>query len=170
MLTEDIKQLIRNTPRKERKIRNPTELNAAQELALIFQFHITKPKEESLLHPMRVHTPPIVRNFYDQDEKELLNSLKYVQTLGLVNAYRPLYIDLLAEAAVKHYLCISEHNFQAADVDLSNTLRKELKRQFINRLTEPPWIARKCDELMACMITGRHLYVGLLTAEAIVTE
>ena len=117
-----------------------------------------------------MHTPPIVRSFYDQHEKELLHILKYVQTLGLVNAHHPLDIDLLAEAAIKHYLWKSEHNFKAEELDLSNTLSKELKRPFINRLKEPPWIASEWDELMAFMITGRHLDVGPLTAEDIENE
>ena len=121
MLPEEIKQLIENTSGKERKIAPPTELDAALEPLLILQLNITKPKEESLLHHIRVDTPPIVRSFYDQHEKELLNILKYVQTLGLVNAYHPLDIDLLAEAAIKHYLWKSEHNFKAEELDLSNT-------------------------------------------------
>ena len=99
-----MKQLIENTPRKERKIAPPTELNAALERLLIFQLNITKPQEESLLHHIREDTLSILRSFYNQHEKELLNILKYVQTLGLVNAYHPLDIDLLAEAAIKHYL------------------------------------------------------------------
>ena len=102
MLPEEIKQLIENTPRKERKIAPPTELDAALEPLLIFQLNITKPKQGSLLHHIRVDTPPIVRSSYDQHEKELLHILKYVQTLGLVNAYHPLDIDLLAEAAITH--------------------------------------------------------------------
>ena len=52
MLPEEITQLIVNTPRKEGKITTPTELDAAQEPALIMQFNITKLKEESLLHHM----------------------------------------------------------------------------------------------------------------------
>ena len=138
MLADEIKQLIENTPRKERKIAPPTELDAALEPLLIFQLNITKPKEESLLHHIRVNTPPIVRSVYDQHEKELWNIPKYVQTLGLVNAYDLLDIDLLAEAAIKHYLWKSEHNFNAEELDLCNSCSKELKRPFINRLKEPP--------------------------------
>ena len=52
--------------------------------------------------------------------------LKYVQTLGLVNTYHPLDIDLLAEAAIKPYLVKSEHNFKAEELDPSNTWCKEL--------------------------------------------
>ena len=89
MLPEEIKQLIENTPPKDRKIAPPAELNAALEPLLIFQLNITKPKEGSLLHQMRVDIPPLVTSFYDQHEKELQNILKYVQTLGLVNAYYP---------------------------------------------------------------------------------
>ena len=113
MLPEEIKQLIQNTPRKECKIRTPTECDAALEPPLICQSNITKPKEESLLHHIRVDTPPIERTFYDQPEKVLLHILKYVQTLGLVNAYHTLDIDLLAEEAVKHYLWKTVHNFEA---------------------------------------------------------
>ena len=127
MLPEEIKQLIENTLCKERKIAPPTELDAALEPLFIFQLNITKPKEESLLHHIRVDTPPIVRYFYVQHEKELLKILKYVQTLGLVNVYHPWDIDLLAEAAIKHYLWKSEHNFKAEELDLSNTLSKGLK-------------------------------------------
>ena len=170
MLPEEIKQLIENTPREERKIAPPTEVDAALEPLLIFQLNITKPNEESLLHHIRIDTPPIVRSFYDQHEKKLLNILKDVQTLRRVNAYHPLDIDLLAEAAIKHYLWKSEHNFKAEELHLSNTLRKELKRPFVNRLKEPPWIAREWDELMAFMITGRHLDVGPLTTEDIEKE
>ena len=78
MRPEEIKQLIENTPRKERNIAPPTELDAALEPVLIFQLNIHKPKEESLLHQIRVNTPPIVRSFYEQYETELLNILKYV--------------------------------------------------------------------------------------------
>ena len=170
MVPEEIKQLIENTTRKERKIAPATELDAALEPLFIFQLNINKPKEESLLHHIRVDIPAIVRSSYDQHEKELLNILKYVQTLGRVNAYYPLDIDLLAEAAIKHYLWQSEHNFKAEQLDLTNTLRKELKRPFVNRLKEPPWIAREWDEIMAFMITGRHLDVGPLTAEDIEKE
>ena len=104
MLPEEIEQLIENTPRKERKIAPATELDAALEPLLIFQHNITKPKEESLAHHIRVDTPPILRSFYEQHEKELLTILKYVQTLGLVNAHHPLNINLPAEVAIKHYL------------------------------------------------------------------
>ena len=127
LLPEEIKQLIENTPRKERQIAPPTELDAVLEPLLIFQLNITKPKEESLLHHIRVHTPSIVRSFYDQHEKGLLNILTYVQTLVLVNAYHPLDNDLLAEAAIKHYLWKSEHNFKAEELDLSTTWSIELK-------------------------------------------
>ena len=165
MVPDEILQLIENTPRKKRKIAPPTELDAALEPVLSLQLNITKPEEESLLHHIRVDTPPIVRSFYDPHEKELLNILKYVQTLGLVNAYHPLDIDLLAEAAIKHYLWQSEDNFKTEEFDLRNTLSIELKRPLVNWLKVPPWIAREWDELMAFMITRRHLDVGPLTAE-----
>ena len=170
ILPEEIKQLIENTPHKERKIATPTELDAALDPVLIFQLNITKPKEETLLHHIRVDTPPIVRSFYNQNEKEVLNIVKYVRTLGLVNAYHPLDIDLLAEAAIKHYLCKSQHNFKAEEIDLRNTCSKELKRPFVNRLKAPPCIAREWDKLMAFMITGSHLDVGTLTAADIEKE
>ena len=96
-------------------------LDAALELPLIFQFYITKLKQDSLLHHIRVDTPPIVSTLYDLHEKELQNILKYVQPFGLANAYHPLDIDLLAEAAVKHYLWITEDNFKVEAFDLSNT-------------------------------------------------
>ena len=56
MLPEQIKQLIENTPRKERKIATPTELDAALEALLILQLNITNPNEESLLHQIPVNT------------------------------------------------------------------------------------------------------------------
>ena len=138
MLPEEIQQRIENTLREERKIAPPTELDAALEPLFIFQLNITEPKEESLLHHIRVDTPPIVRSFCDQHETELLNIFKYAQTLGLVNAYHPLDIDLLAKAAIKHNLWKSEHNFNVEELDLSNTLSNELKRPIVNRLKEPP--------------------------------
>ena len=82
MLPEEIKQLIENATSKEEKITTSTELDTELEPLLIFQFNITTPKEESLLHHIRVHTPPIVRIFHDQHEKELQNMLKYVHILG----------------------------------------------------------------------------------------
>ena len=45
-----------------------------------------------------------------------------------------------------------------------------MKRPFVNRLKEAPSIDREWDELMAFMITGRHLDVGPLTAEDIEKE
>ena len=160
MLPEEIKQLIENTQRKERKIATPTELDAALLPTLSFRLNITKPKEESLLHHIRVDIPPIVRSFYEQHEENLLNILKYVQTLGLEHAYHPLDIDLLAEAAIKHYFWKTEHIIKAEELDLRNTLRKELKRPVVNRLREPPWITREWDKLMAFMMTGRHQMCG----------
>ena len=159
MLPGEIKQLSANTPRKKRKITTPSELDAALELPLIVQLNITKPKQDSLLHHIRVDVPPIGRSFNDQHEKELQNILKYVQTLELVNVYHPLDIDLLAEAAVKHYLCNTKHNFKAEELELRDTLSKELNCPFVTRLTEPPWIAREWDELMALMIPCRSLYM-----------
>ena len=167
MLPEEIQQLIENTPRKEGKIKTPTLFDAALEPALIFQFNIAKLKQERVLHHMRVDTPPFVRTFHDQHEKELQNILKYVQTLGLVNASHSQDIALLAEAAVKHYLWKTEHNVKAEELDLSDTLRKELNRPFVNWVKEPPDIAKEWDELMTFMITGRHLDMGPLTAEDI---
>ena len=64
----------------------------------------------------------------------------------------------------------SEHNFNTEELDLSNTLSKELKRPFVNRLKKPPWLDKEWDELMAFMITGRHLDVGPLTAAVIEKE
>ena len=104
MLPEEIKQLIENIRRKKGTIAPPTELDPALEPLLIFQLNITKGKEESLLHHIRVDTPPIVRSFNDQHEKELLNILKYVRTLGLVNAYHPLDIDLLIPTVISRSL------------------------------------------------------------------
>ena len=115
-------------------------------------------------------TLPIVRTLYPQHENELRNIVKYVQTLGLVNAYHPLDIDLLAEAAVNHYLWKTEHNFKAEELDQSKTLSEELNRPFVNRLKPPLWIAGECDERMDFMITGRHLNVGPLTPENIKKE
>ena len=111
-----------------------------------------------------------MRTFYDQHEKELLRILKYVQTLGRVNAYHPLDIYLLGKAAVKHNFWKTEHEFKAEELDRSKTLSKELKSPFINRLKDPPWIAKYWDELMAFMIMDRHLYVGPLTTEDVETE
>ena len=86
MLPEEIKQLIWNTPRKERKITTPTELHAVVKAPLIFQCYIIKPKQHSLLHHIRVHTPTSVRTFYYLHGTELLNILKHVHTQELVNA------------------------------------------------------------------------------------
>ena len=130
MLPEEINQLIENTARKERKITTPTELDVALLPTLSFRLNINKPKQESLLHHIRVDTPPIVTSFYEQHEEKLLHIVKYVQTLGLANAYLPLNIDLLAEAAVKQYFWNIEHNFKGEEFDMSNILRKELKRRF----------------------------------------
>ena len=138
MLPEEIKQLIENTPRKERKISSPTELDAPLQPTLFFQFNITEPKEGSLLHNIRVDTPPIIRTFYDQHEKERLNLLKYVQTVGLVYAYHPLNIDLLAEAAVKLHLWKYEHNDKVEYLDPRNAYTKDLKRLFVDWLKELP--------------------------------
>ena len=138
ILPAGIEQVIENTPRKEWKITTPTELDAALEPPLIFQFNITKLQEDSLLHYMRADTLPIVRTFGNQHEKELLHILKNIQKLGLVNAYHPLDIDLLATVAVKHCLRKTDHNFKAEELDVSNTLSKELMRPFINPLTVPP--------------------------------
>ena len=73
--------------------------------------------------------------------------------------------DLLAEAAAKHYFWKMQHNFIAEELDSSNTLGKELKRQLVNQLKEPPCIARESDELMALVITGHHSYMRLLIVE-----
>ena len=143
MLPEEIKQLIENTSGKERKIATPSDLDAALLPTLSFILNIIKPKEESLLHHMRVNTPPIVRSFYEQHVENLLHILKYVQTLGLENAYHPLDIDLLAEVAVKHYFWKTEHNFKAEELDLRNSLRKELEHPFVKRLKQPACIARE---------------------------
>ena len=45
-----------------------------------------------------------------------------------------------------------------------------MKRPFVNRLKEPPCIAREWDELMAFMISGRHLYMGPRSAKDIEKE
>ena len=102
-LPEEITQLLENTPRKPRKIPTPTELDAVLEPPLIFQFNVRQAKENCCVHHIRVDTPPIERTLYEQHGNEFPHILKYVQTLGLVHAYHPLDIDLLAEAAVKHY-------------------------------------------------------------------
>ena len=70
---------------------------------------------------MRVDTRPIMRTFCVQHAKQLLSIHKYVQTLGLVNVYHRLDIDLLAEAAVKHYFCKTDHNLTVEEFDLRNT-------------------------------------------------
>ena len=62
---------------------------------------------------------------------------KYVQTQGLVNAYHPLYIDLLAEAGFKHYFSTTELHFKGEELDLCNTLSNELKGAFGTRLKAP---------------------------------
>ena len=86
------------------------------------------------------------------------------------NACHPLDIELLAEAGLKHYFCTTDHDFQAEELDLHSACIKESKRPFVNWLKEPPCIAREWNELMAFMITSRHLDVGLLTAEDIDKE
>ena len=69
--------------------------------------------------------------------------MKDVQTLGRVHAYHPLDIDLLAEAVDQHYICNTEQNLQAAELDLRNPASKGLKGPFITRLKEPLWMARE---------------------------
>ena len=115
MLSEKMKQVIENSSCKKENITSPIELDAARKPPLILQFNILKPKKESLLHHIRVHTQSIVRTFHDQHVKELFHILKYVQTLGLVRAYHLVDIDLLGNAAVKHYLWNIEHNFKAKE-------------------------------------------------------
>ena len=88
----------------------------------------------------------MVRTFYEQYEEKLLKILMYVHILSLMNAYYPLDIDLLAEAAVKHYFCKTEHNFNVDEFNLSNRWSKELKHRFIDCLQDPPWIAIEWDE------------------------
>ena len=102
MCTEEIKQRIESTSGRARKMITPTELHAVLDQPVIFQCNIDKLKEETPLHHIRMDTPPIVRTFYYQHGKELLNIVKYVQTLSLGNADHPLDIDSLAEAAVQH--------------------------------------------------------------------
>ena len=131
---------------------------------------MNKPKQESHLHHIRVDIPTIVRTFYAQHAEKVLNILKYVQTVGLVNTYHALGIDLLAEAAVNDQVWKTENDFTAEELDLSNTLTKELKPRFVSPLKEPSWIVREWDELMAFIINGRHLYEGPLTAEDIEKE
>ena len=53
---------------------------------------------------------------------------------------------------------------------MRNTCTKEQKRAFVNRLKEPLWIAREWDKVMAFMISGRHLDVGLLITEDMENE
>lgn len=115
MLSDHIQQLIENKLRKERQTTSSTELNAGLEPTPIFQFLLTKLQEHSLLHHICIDTQPIVRPFYNQCEKELRDMLQYVQRLGLVNAYHLLDIDLLAEAAGKHYCWKTEHNIKAEE-------------------------------------------------------
>ena len=74
--------------------------------------------------------------------------------------YHPLDIDLLAEAAIKDYFCKRGHNFKAEELDLCNTWSKKLKSAFVNWLKELPYIAREWNELMAFMLTCRHLEIG----------
>ena len=144
ILAEVIKQLIQNTLRKERNIPTPTELDVALEPPLIFRFYIYKPKQDSLLHYIAVNTPPIVRTFCYLHETELRNILKYAQTPGLVNESHALVIDLMAAAAVKHYLWKTEHNFKAEELHLNNTCSKDLKRPFVNpRHSHPGSVGNK---------------------------
>ena len=118
------------------KFPTPTELDAEPGPPPISQYHITQPKNESLSNHIQVDSAPIVRTFYDQHEKHLVNIHKSVQTVWLVNGYHAQDIDMLAEAAVKHYLYKTEHNFKAEELDLSNILSKQLKRPFLNGLNE----------------------------------
>ena len=71
---------------------------------------------------------------------------------------------------MKHYFRKTEHNFKDVESALGNTLSKELKRLFVNLLKEPLWIAKQWHELMACIITGSHLYVAPQAAEDIEKE
>ena len=121
MCSVEIKQPIENRPCQDRKVAPPTDLDAALESNLIFQCNVNKAKAESLLHNIQVETPPIARSYYDQHDKELLNILKYVQPLGMVNTYHQLDIDLVAETVAKHYFCDTMHNFKAQELDLNNT-------------------------------------------------
>ena len=119
---------------------------------------------------MRVDTPPIVRTFYDQHEKELLHILKNVQTSGLVNVYHPLDIVLLCRSSSEILLMATEHNLKAVELDLRNTMSKEWKCALVKRLKEQPCIDREWDELRAFMIPGVDLNVGPQTAEDIEKE
>ena len=86
MLPDEITQLIENTRNNERQITSLMELDAVLEPYLVMQFNVTQPEKESLLHYMRVNTPPTIGSFYDQHEKELVNILKYIQPPVLVNS------------------------------------------------------------------------------------
>ena len=107
---------------------HPTDRDAVLEPILILQLYVNKLKNETLLLHIRVDTLLIVRSYYKRNEKEPLSIHKYIQTLTLVYAYHSLNIDLLTEAAIKHYLWKTEHNFKAEELDSSKTLSKECKK------------------------------------------
>ena len=79
-------------------------------------------------------------------------------------AFHPTDIQLMMEAAGKHYLWKTTYPFKDKDLDLSAVIDREFKRPPRIPGKEPHWIIQQWDELIAFMTIGRHLE---LTTEGI---
>jgi len=139
VISEHIKKLISDTPRKKRDNPEPQtfEESAKPPPVTIFTIDVTKPEEDSPLTTREFESPPMTEANWKKVQPQIHDILAFIQTLGYLHCFHPKDIQLFLVATTKHYLLLTTIAFESKDLDLTMVLAEHLKRPKIPQLTEP---------------------------------
>jgi len=106
MIPEDIKKLISDTPRRKRDIPEPQtfEESVKPPPVTIYTIDVTKLEEDSPLTTWEFESPAMTEANWKKVQPQIHDILAFTQTLGYLHCFHPKDIQLLLEAATKHYL------------------------------------------------------------------
>jgi len=139
MIPENIKKLISDTPRK--KINTP-ELERLEKLVkppplTIYTIHVLILEEDSPLTMWIFDLRPMTEKHWKKVQPPIHAILAFIQTLGYIHCFHPKDIQLLFEAATKHFLGNTGVPFESKDLELTTVLNEHLKHPNIPQLIEP---------------------------------
>jgi len=100
IITEDIKKLISDTPRKKRYNPEPQtfEESVKPPPVTIFTINVMKPEEDSPLTTWDYESPPMTEANWKKVRPPIQDILAFTQTLGYLHCFHPKDMQLLLEA------------------------------------------------------------------------
>jgi len=167
MIPEDIKKLISDTLRKKRDNPEPQtfEESVKPPPLTVYTVDVGKPEKDSPLTIWEFESPPMTEANWKKVQPQTHDILAFTQTLGYLHCFHPKDIQLLLEAAIKHYLWHTTIPFESKDLELTTVLAERLKRPKIPQLTESHWVLKEWDDIMSFMLCSQHLLLPYIPGQ-----